>query len=241
MANVKWAAEVSQVREVSLEGAADGAFWRDRLAAENLAPLQIDGQAQVLIVSAELRFWGLTFRELSFSVRTERHNDPNQDAVFLLHAFNSRRLFAWCERAFFSTPYYHGDVRMSATLPVSIRLVEGDATVFRAEMTEPNESLPRAPVRQGEEGWDGPIYLPTGGRGGAGKLFLARLRGETRAYPFLAGQDVLALQPLAGAPVFQSLLDSHFSPREWLVRENATHAKSKTYARASAILDAPQP
>jgi hypothetical protein len=130
---------------------------------------------------------------------------------------------------------------MSATLPVSIRLVKGNASVFRAEMVERNESLPRAPVRQGEEAWDGPIYLPTRAGRGAGKGFLARLRGETRAFPFLAGQDELALKPVAGAPVFQSLLDSHFVPREWTVRENATHAKSKTYARASAILDAPQP
>ena len=106
------------MREVSLLGAADLAFWNDRLAREDLAPAERDGKAQVLVISAEGKFRGFRFRELSFSVLVAPPDARvGRDAVYLLRAFNSRRFFAFCERFFFSTPYYPGDVRVSASVP----------------------------------------------------------------------------------------------------------------------------
>ena len=35
--------------------------------------------------------------------------------------------------------------------------------------------------------------------------------------------------------VLQALMDSHFVAKEWIVREDATHAKSKTYKRADLL------
>ena len=61
---VKWAAELEHVREVSLLGTADLAFWKDRLLTQDLLPIERDGQAQLLIVAADSKFKGIRFREL---------------------------------------------------------------------------------------------------------------------------------------------------------------------------------
>jgi hypothetical protein len=231
---VKFVADVAHVREVSLHGTADLAFWKDRLARDNLAPVEQDGKAQVLLVAAEMRFWGIRFRELSFSVQVSRPGQgPRGDAAFLIHAFNSCRFFAFCERVFFSTPYYYGDVRVSAVPPASVLLPKGGEVAFRAEMhAAPN----RGPSRSGEESWDGPIFLPRRhGKEGPGLVFFARLQGQTRTYPFLQGEDTLTIRPAPDAEVFQALLDSRFVGKEWAIRDDARHARSKTYKRFEAF------
>jgi hypothetical protein len=59
-----------------------------------------------------------------------------QEGAYLVHAFNSSRLFACCERAFFSTPYSHGDVGLSASCPAAMQLVkQGEA--FSGRQCEP--------------------------------------------------------------------------------------------------------
>src|SRR5947207_14645228 len=104
--SVKWAADLAHVREVSLRGTADLAFWQDRLAKEELAPAADDGHAHLLIIAADLKFIGVRFREVSFSVLVERRGEgTGSDAAFLVRAFNSCRFFAFSERVFFSTPY----------------------------------------------------------------------------------------------------------------------------------------
>jgi hypothetical protein len=231
---VKFVADVAHVREVSLHGTAELAFWKERLARDNLAPAEQDGKAQVLLVAAEMRFWGVRFRELSFSVQVTRPGErPRGDAAFLFHAFNSCRFFAFCERVFFSTPYYYGDVRISTAPPASVRLLKGGEVAFRAEMTAaPN----REPSRSGEECWDGPIFLPRRhGKEGPSLVFFARLQGQTRTYPFLQGEDVVTIRPSPGVEVLQTLLDSQFVGQEWAVRDNARHARSKTYKRLEAF------
>src|SRR5262245_46140651 len=145
---VQWAAELAHVREVSLLGTADLAFWKARLLKENLRPAEQDGQAQLVISAADSKYRGVRFRELSFSVRVswlEERTRP--DAAYLVRAFNSCRLFAFLERVFFSTPYYHGDVRVSASLPPSIHLVMQGEFVFQAEMAADGSALERAPSR----------------------------------------------------------------------------------------------
>jgi hypothetical protein len=233
---VKWAAELAHVREVSLLGTADAAFWKDRLRNEELLPAEKDGQAQVLISAADSKFLGVPFRELSFCVLVSPLEGGTQDAAFLLRAFNSSRFFAFCERALFSTPYYHADVRVSA-FPASMQLVQKREVVFRAEMEPEGCAAGREPSAQGEDGWEGPVFLPQNRRTepGQGKLFFARLQGHTRRYPFQPSGDSLVIRPSPDSEVLQALLGSQFVPTEWLIREDAAHAKSKTYKRTEGL------
>lgn len=104
--NVKYAASLEHVKEVSLKGRANLAFWKDRLAKENLVPTEQNANAQILIVAAEGKYMGLRFCEVSFSVSARRQQDGvTYDGSFLAYAFNSSRFFAFCERVFFSAPY----------------------------------------------------------------------------------------------------------------------------------------
>src|SRR4051812_1979975 len=107
---VKYVAELAHVREVSLLGSAELTYWKDRLQGEGLTLAERDGQAQVLIVAADSRYMGVRFRELSFSVLTAGYQGDPAEGAYLVQAFNSCRFFAFCERALFSTPYYHADV-----------------------------------------------------------------------------------------------------------------------------------
>jgi hypothetical protein len=236
--SVKWAAELAHVREVSLLGTADLAFWKDRLLKEDLFPAESDGQAQLLIVAADSKYLGVRFRELSFSVQVSRLEEgTRQDAAYLVRAFNSCRMFALCERLFFGTPYYYGDVRVSASFPASIHLFKKGEVLFGAEMEADGSGPGREPSRHGEHGWEGPVFLPNNGRskGREGNLFFARLRGYTRAYPFVLPRDAVTISPTPDIEVLQSLRDSNFVAKEWVVREDATHAKSKTYKRANVL------
>jgi len=214
-APVKYVAALKHVREVSLVGAADFRFWKQRLEKEELEPQETEGKAQILIVGAEAKFRGIRFRELSFSVMV-------RGGMFLVRAFNSCRFFAFCERVFFSTPYYGADVRISAAQPAFVRMSEMGEGMFEVQM----KGEGREASSSGQEGWEGPVFLP-----GNAKAFVARIGGESRKYPFLNSQDVLTIKPGANDGVFSSLLDSNFSPMEWIVREDAAHAKSKTYKR----------
>jgi hypothetical protein len=235
---VRWAAELAHVREVSLLGTADLAFWKQCLRKELLLPAEKDGQAQLLIVATDSKYLGVRFRELSFSVlvrRDERGCRP--DGAFLVHALNSCRLFAFCERVLFSTPYYYGDCRVATSFPATIQWVDGGEAAFRAEMRGDASGRRREPSRSGEGGWEGPVYLPTTGRGKGpeGRLFFARIRGRTLTYPFLNTEDSVSVRPSPGSPILQALMDSRFAGKEWAVRQDATHAKSKTYKRSDLI------
>src|SRR5262245_13607096 len=234
---VQYDAELAHVREVSLRGTADPAFWTDRLMKEELVPAEQDGKAQLLIVAADARFLGVRFREVSFSVLVSR---PGAGA-FLVRAFNSCRLFAFCERVLFATPYDPADVRVSASWPAAVRLVRGREEVFRAEMGGPATGPGREPSRSGEDGWAGPVFLPGSrrGRGSSGHVFFANIHGPTRTYPFLPAEDAMVIRPSPDAEIFQALIDSQFVGQEWAVREDATHAKSKTYKRSDVLAGRP--
>lgn len=86
-------------------------------------------------------------------------------------------------------------------IPPRIRV----AGILHAEMHGERE-----PVSVAHEEWEVTVHLPKERR------FYARLSGLTRRYPFLAG-DVVDLPRFRG--------------EEWIVREDAVHAKSKTYGR----------
>jgi hypothetical protein len=65
---IKYAAVLHNVNEVSLLGTADLEYWRRRLEPEQLEPVTHEGHAQLLIIAADARFMGLRFRELSFGI-----------------------------------------------------------------------------------------------------------------------------------------------------------------------------
>lgn len=172
--------------------------------------------------------------ELGFSVLVS-DTQQDGDAAYLVQAFNSSRLFAFCERFWFSTPYSHGNVRVSSAHPVSVELRSKTGCLFNAEL-RPRR---RAPLRREEDGWEGRIYLPRHGstKQIRSKLFFARIRGKTTTYDFLPSQDLLTMSPSANSDVLQALLDSNFVARRWMIREDATHAKSKTYKRCDLCRD----
>jgi hypothetical protein len=238
---VKWVANLSHVREVMLLGTADLAYWKDRLREEKLEPVERDGQARIMVIAADLKYWGVRFREVSFSVLVRPYEDlTRQNAAYLLGAYNSLWMFAFVERVIFSTPYNYGDVRVSASSPALVHVVQNNEVVFRAEMAADGGGPGREPSQVGEDGWIGPVFLPEKhrflpekhrGQGRSGKLFFSQVRGETRTYPLMPAQDVVAIKRSTGCEVLQALSDSHFAAKRWNIREDAAHAKSKTYKR----------
>jgi len=220
--------EISGVREVSLIGTAELGFWRDRLSREGFHPVPIDGRAQLLVSSTNATFHGIRFRELSFSLFVSRRKDAaDAEGLYLLRAFNSVRFFAFVERTLFSTPYYPGELDVEVGPPARVDLREKGRVPLRMTMS------PRSSVAARDDGWEGPIFLPRNGGSGT-KVFFARLRGETRFSPFDPEADAVTIQPSPTHTIFDELLRSGFTPREWIVRPNATHGKSKTFPLDSA-------
>jgi hypothetical protein len=232
---IQWAAQLNGVQEVSLLGTADLPYWQQRLAAEQLTPIERDGRAQLLIISAAARYMGVRFRELSFSVlATCPEMPPGQQGAYLVQAYNSSRFFAFCERALFATPYNYGDVQLSTAPPASIQLLIAGELRFYVEMRSQVGGAPRrAPAQIADSGWEGPVFLPSASGRGARppKLFFAQVRGRTEFYPFDHELDWFSFQSPPVAPIFTALLDSHFTPTEWLIRQHASHRKSKTRPR----------
>ena len=222
MKGIHYVAKLPHVREVSIVGAADLAFWRDRLRAENLAPLACEGRAQILFIAADSLYMGIPFQELSVSVALDT-------GAFLVQAFNSSPFFAFCERTFFGTPYLAGGIRLTASLPASVELTRKQRLLFRAEMGA--GAAPSAPgTFPYQDGWEGPLFLPARPKDrDRGRLFFAQIRGAAQAVAFQPARDVLEIHPSNELPVLQNLIDSAFQATHWLVRKDSMHAKSKTY------------
>ena len=144
---IKYAAQLSHVREVSVVGAADLGFWKRRLQRESLSPIEHEGRARVMVIAAEARYMGLKFREVSISVQAFANaGGIKQEGAYLLQAFNSSKLFALFERKFFSTPYQHADVEMAAGVPSRIEVLDDydREVLFRVVM---KADRPGAPPR----------------------------------------------------------------------------------------------
>jgi hypothetical protein len=220
-------ATIANVKETILLGTANLDFWRARLKRENLYPFNANCRAQIMISATQLKWMGLPSRELVISVTTCDHAEENSaDAAYLIHAFNSSRMLAFAERVFFQTPYAcWGNLESNAHVPASITLNNGNDIVFHAQMSDA-----RACMRGENETMQGAIYLPKGATRNS-SVFFAKLGGYTESYPFISGTDTLELKSSNPAPVFQALIESGFTPHEWRIRNNATHARSKTYSR----------
>lgn len=232
---IKWAAELRGVKETSVLGRADLSFWEDYLRPADLLPAQRDGNAQVLIVAGAGKFAGIRFRELSFSVLVSQAGPRTwRDAAYLVQAINSCRVFAFCERVFFSTPYDFGDVRVAGTFPAAIEFAQKGGGLFKIRMQGAASAPGRELASCGEDGWEGAVFLPErrNQSRSARKMFFARIQGYSRKYFFIPGTDSIRIEPSPEFPVLQALVDSNFVPVEWVLRDDAVHAKSKTYLRS---------
>ena len=45
----------------------------------------------------------------------------------------------------------------------------------------------------------------------------------------------MTIKPSPDCDILQALTESHFVAKEWVVRADATHARSKTYKRANVL------
>lgn len=223
-------ADLYGVREISLQGSADLSFWRDKLTTQRLVPLADDGRARLLVTAAAGRFHGIAFRELSFCVLLDAAA-AGPESAFLVHAFNSSRLFACCERLFFQTPYHPAqlDVRLEPAPLVQARTEQGGSITFgMGSGTNEVATGGRRPRHVGAASWEGRIWLPVRRSGGARRWFQAILQGETETYDWTDDDDFQIAGTTAG-DILSVLVESRFTPDQWQIRRAARHAKSKTY------------
>ncbi|HZN60727.1 MAG TPA: hypothetical protein VFD71_21815 [Planctomycetota bacterium] len=235
-AGPRYIARLTHVREVSLRGSADLAFWERRLRSEGLAPVPRAAKAEIVVLAAAARFAGKAFTEVSFSVAaSEMETAEGTDGVFLIQAFNSSRLLTFCERVFFSTPYVHAECFASASAPVQIRVAMRGGAVFSAQQgsgDEQGRDLSRKEVERSELSIFLPRTRPHKGRRGG--MFHALLEGPLRTYAFQPGADTMILRPPAGPSPIRDLVESGFAAEEWSVREDGEHARSATRRRNCA-------
>ena len=225
--DARFIVEVQNVKEVTLAAEADLAYWQARLQSEALFPFNHNSKAQLVISATELHSMGRRTFELTIGlVVCERPTADSPDALYLVHAFNSSRLFAWIERTFFSTPYYPGHIRVGDRVPAKIQLKDHAGMIISIQM---NASA--KPLVSREELWQGKIYLPRRKADShhPGKYFVAKLGGRTKVYPYSPETDTLQVFARNEHPVFQWLLESNLAGKEWRIRSNAVHARSKSY------------
>ena len=223
----KYVAEISQVREVALHGTADLTFWSERLQPKHLAPSGDDGEARLVFTAVDAKYKGVRFGELSIGVfACAEWNIGHEEGIYLVHAFNSSRLFTICERRFFHTPYVYANIRLEAGIPASIEANSAGQRLLRAQMRACEE---REPGVSTDESWEGPIYLPRSkpSAGSQRRLFWAKLSGQSRAYEF-SDTDSVMLGRADGHPILEWLNESGFKGKRWSIRWDATHARSKT-------------
>jgi hypothetical protein len=149
--------------------------------------------------------------------------NPSIRWAAVIHGVKEVTLTGTAERAFFGTPYFHAAVDVAESPPVRIAVTIEATRAFCAQM-----AAPTTPVRVEAELWKGRVFLPRAKAGAPRKYFIASLGGETQTYAFHAGSDALELAPARADDVFAQLRDSHFVAREWHVRHDATHCKSRT-------------
>ena len=220
--SIQYAADLENVKEVTLHGTADLLFWETVLQKENLFAYQEADRAVLLLSAIEAKWRGFRFKEFVIAVGICLNEDGmHLDGYYLPHAFNSSKLLAFSERTFFRTPYFHADIRLENRLPASIKLQDRTEVLLHARM-----SIPSTPPIVEYLEWEGPIFLPNK----RGKFF-AVLAGEADIYPFSPETDGFELKSSGRHRIFQHLIDSDFVGSVWSLRSNSRHAKSKTYKK----------
>jgi hypothetical protein len=213
---IDYATVLTPVFEVTLIGRARRAAWQTFLGEEDLTlERDIGGMVEISLSAIEAREKGLTFRELSFTLRLD------EDQIFMAHAYNSRRPLAFVKRTFLRMPYYPAQITVEARY---IALNDGDSQ-FSATL-QPSAT----DVREEDEFEEWMIRLPRELRKKAASAHFvqARLAGATTHYA-TAGIE-LTYQAKPGS-VWDLLEASDWQVNDWLVRTAATHSRSKTYNR----------
>ena len=144
---IRYVAKIKHVRELSLVSSADFNFWAEYLQAERLMPVRCGEAAQIMIVAAEMAYFGIRFTEVSFSVRVRSIREQPREGMRLLHAFTSSRLFSWCERTMFSTPYSYANCHLSIGTSNLVQVSESGVSIFDTEMS----TAKRLATRAGDE------------------------------------------------------------------------------------------
>lgn len=225
-APIRYTVEIEAVHELTLVGRADLEYWTAHLAGTGLAPLSVDGQAELSLGATDLTWMGVRFNE-SIVVLTLAEAAAPHTALggYLLHAFNSNRALAFMERVFFKTPYYPAAIQLAGRTPARFEITDAAGGRLRAEAN----GAPTA--RLTHTTWEGAVHLPRQRTApqGHGGYFYVRLAGPGEVYPYEAARDTFSLTPSGASPVLEWLRASRFTPVEWRHRPAATHAKSRTY------------
>ena len=217
----KYLTAIQNVREVTLVGSADLEFWQDHLTNERLFPYNNDGQAELIINAVELKWTGIIFRELVISLPVCESRDGHaMDGYYLVQAFNSSRLLALSERVFFRTPYAHGAIEVNSQGPAFVSAGNRRSSLFRAEMSGMNACLGKRDAT-----FEGKTFIQNN------RYYHLILSGVVEIYSFLPGQDTLEIETEASNRAFRWLVESNFTGKEWRIRRNGTHARSRTYGR----------
>ena len=233
-APIRWAAEVAPVKEVTLLGSADLAFWQEKLRPAELTPAVHDGHARIMLCAVDAKFHGIPFRELSISVLVSRSaGTASDEGAYLLHAFNSSRLFACLERTVFETPYYAAGIDVNVGPPAAFRAAAGNHVPLAAAMG--SDVAQRPVVLSNDITFQGPLFLPArrAGMADGEKYFVAKLTGATKVLAFDPLYDSAIIDPDTDIPALKWLAAAGFTPVAWHLRAAGRHAKSKTYRRAA--------
>lgn len=154
-APIAYISTITGVREVALRATAALEYWREQLRPRHLSPYDDNGRASLLLTAIDSRFRGIPFREMSISVVLSDDVGATAVGAYLVHAFNSSRLLAFAERAFFRTPYHLAALDVDERLPARMGVSAGGRELFSARM-----GTKTAPIRREGPVFDGPIYLP---------------------------------------------------------------------------------
>ena len=222
---IRYVAEVENVKEVSLFANADLAYWREQIRNEEFVPYDDDGKAELLITSADLVWKGMRSQEVSISLKVCANdlNEPN--GFYLVHAFNSSRIFAWIERNVFHTPYYHTDIAVRTDPGAAVLVASGSDSLIHLQIGE--RDTPPSLVNWR---WLGPVFLPPfKASHKTKKVFFARIEGSTETFSFDASKDILRFDHDGLRGIIRQLKDSGIIGKEWHIRKKAFHGKSKTY------------
>lgn len=221
----KYIAQLNKVRELTLLGAAELSWWRDYLAEEELEPIEVDGQAQVIVTGLDSQWMGIGFRDLSVAVAARYQSGLTPTGFFFARAFNASRFHAGFERWWFHLPYSRRAVRVELGTTSSMHLGQEPDLDLLAELGPREPSGESAPPQ--EMGYTGPLFLPKGRT--KRRWLMVRIHGLTSTFDFDADRDRFEIRSDFADPIFAGLRASRFRGIQWHMRRSATHARSKTF------------
>lgn len=206
---------VAPVAELCLDGVGPLDRW-SQLSALGLSAVATDGQARLSLCVTRARFGGRWFSEAIFAVEVE---GPQGPGMYLVAAHNSVASYARVEQRRNRSPYTHGGIYFSDDPALASLLLSSADGAEALRATNGGPPLLPGP----SPGFEGPIYLPSGGH------FFARL-GPAESYaPFEPAEDSLTLLPgAAQSAVVSALAAAGFTPTGWRGSQTNEHAKTRT-------------